>query len=1272
MTTTIVLASTNDGYIGTGLATWDDALNGSGATAVNGGTELVYGSDVSFGWNTYEAFLQFAYTRPTNEVEVGAAIGIRHSQIHNNTSCELWMHAHDFGATVDAADWVNPLAMATKTRNIRIFDPQASGTAQYIWAGSDELIGAVRAGGTANYRYVVSTNRSMTYGLSPSTDEWAAFWSAESSLDPTMVVSSVARSTLFEVLGAQVQLTDGTWVVLESDGATAPTVLLRHVDATGTATTKATVPVNVAGTSFVAGAGSLSTTGAQQFALVRDDSNNLYVIGWWGGTGNDMAVKAYLKGGGYTWTAATTVTATLPLSDTEPTNWAAAWHSVAGGTIVVLTSRNTSDGWRVNTTETVWSILDATAIRAGSSTFVRNAGLAVGTFTPTTSSAQWITQTNDTGSGLDVVALTSTKGVVHTWSRRDRLGANQATTKARYILNSAGTGFDNVFYDVPETSAGTWGVKTAAGKLRVVPVDSDTCAVVSADSDSGWGLTAAVLRNSGTTTAFTLLGRVRLGNESLTTMPTPATLAESQAWDATYVTGPRKLWVYYFSVADGRRLMRTAVSLNTYTATREEVQVNAAVGAVGSTNLALRVARGSISSRSTLITVANRTSGGTLSTIYLVDTPNEAPTAPTLASRSNFDGSASATFSWTFNDPDVGDTQSAFQLDINSASGVDYYDTGQLGAAITYVGASAVAVGSNASVAPPPPPGIAAGDLLVILASIRNSGTGTVNVPTKWEQLAVSGNVTVLGRIAKSGAASADNTPTVSFTGGVLNATTMARMFAWRGTDQNLSTVVAASAALLNGSAQNIAYPALTVPTAGCAVLVAGWKQDDWTSVAQLAGMTEIADDPTLTGDDAGQVADYVIQTTASNITASSFTVTGGAAAISRGLTLALRPHPTPTTASFSLPASTLTQPGSWQWRVRTWDAAGATGAWSAYSSFSSGVGGTVNITDPVADNPANIVTSYYPVFWSLTGATQAAYRLEVYRTDTSALVYSTGWVTSTSTGAFALNMLSDVEQRIEVTTRTAGLVESNVGTRLITPSYAAPDDPLLSVLEDPTGGHTLVTVTNPTAVGSRPAAAYTQILRRALTGIDTGEDWVVVGAVAPNGTWRDFTAAGAVTYEYMARAVAADDSTSDSDTAEATLALQGVWIHDPADPANAIDTARQWVYEPGGKTHAIDTMGSGTYYAGREFPVVEYGDQTAETLTVTAWAPHGETWLADVADFEALAKTRTTLCVRDTRGRRIFGTLSDISTGDETWGTTLTCRVTRVDYDETYTTIPS
>lgn len=219
---------------------------------------------------------------------------------------------------------------------------------------------------------------------------------------------------------------------------------------------------------------------------------------------------------------------------------------------------------------------------------------------------------------------------------------------------------------------------------------------------------------------------------------------------------------------------------------------------------------------------------------------------------------------------------------------VNYYRVrGASSAAITFVNTTATVSDANATgsvtLAPTLPAALVVGDVVFIEASIRNSGTGTVNTPAGWTLVASSGNLALLGRVYFAGM----TMPTVTFAGGVANATIIAKAYAFR----NVALAPSVSpAALLNASAQNIAYPASTVPDAGSLVIVHGWKQAVLTSVATLAGMTELLDISVSAGDDASSVIDYQIQTTATAVAASSFVVTGGVSAISRGL-VTVFPH---------------------------------------------------------------------------------------------------------------------------------------------------------------------------------------------------------------------------------------------------------------------------------------------------------------------------------------------------------------------------------------------
>jgi hypothetical protein len=205
----------------------------------------------------------------------------------------------------------------------------------------------------------------------------------------------------------------------------------------------------------------------------------------------------------------------------------------------------------------------------------------------------------------------------------------------------------------------------------------------------------------------------------------------------------------------------------------------------------------------------------------------------------------------------------------------------------TFVASGTIANGVNASVSPGIPAGLAAGDMMIMLAAIRNSGAGVPNAPLGWTRMAVfqpSDNVQVFYKEALGGGS--DVAPTVTFTGGVAAADTQARIMGFRWVWGHLLHNASAQA---NASAQNVDFLPMSVREAACVVIAVAWKQDDFTSRAPLTGFTEAFDNPTATGNDQGIMADYQIQTTPTDIAALTCTVTGGAAAISKSAVFALR-----------------------------------------------------------------------------------------------------------------------------------------------------------------------------------------------------------------------------------------------------------------------------------------------------------------------------------------------------------------------------------------------
>ena len=205
---------------------------------------------------------------------------------------------------------------------------------------------------------------------------------------------------------------------------------------------------------------------------------------------------------------------------------------------------------------------------------------------------------------------------------------------------------------------------------------------------------------------------------------------------------------------------------------------------------------------------------------------------------------------------------------------------------ITAIGAGTSATANNASVTPVAHASTAADDLVVIAASIRNSGTGVVNGLPGWNTLANFGNIRLFGRMWQTG----DVAPAVTFTGGAAGDDTIAQIATWRGASAESLTTLSASATQLNGTATTIAYPALVVPKDRCLVLLAVWRQADSPSISGPAGYTFTASTSATAGNDASQALRSIIQTTATNLASGSLTTGSATSAISRAVVLALKP----------------------------------------------------------------------------------------------------------------------------------------------------------------------------------------------------------------------------------------------------------------------------------------------------------------------------------------------------------------------------------------------
>lgn len=211
--------------------------------------------------------------------------------------------------------------------------------------------------------------------------------------------------------------------------------------------------------------------------------------------------------------------------------------------------------------------------------------------------------------------------------------------------------------------------------------------------------------------------------------------------------------------------------------------------------------------------------------------------------------------------------------------------------------AAGVASSTDGATAPTPanPAGLKYEDFKVLAVYSREVTDGTIAVQDGWEEFynerSSGGILALFYRFHEL----LDSAPAITLGNHAANDTVVAQIAAWRGVSKR-NPFGALGVISTNGSAADIgAIAGITLPANNVLVVVGG-KADDWTSVAPLtqSGLTfaEIGEPDDTAGTDAGLVWDYatVDDDSEEAITDKTFTVTGGASAVGKGVMFGLNP----------------------------------------------------------------------------------------------------------------------------------------------------------------------------------------------------------------------------------------------------------------------------------------------------------------------------------------------------------------------------------------------
>lgn len=227
------------------------------------------------------------------------------------------------------------------------------------------------------------------------------------------------------------------------------------------------------------------------------------------------------------------------------------------------------------------------------------------------------------------------------------------------------------------------------------------------------------------------------------------------------------------------------------------------------------------------------------------------------------------------------------------------------------------------------------------------------------------------------------------------------------------------------------------------------------------------------------------------------------------------------TTSSHTLAGATLTNPNQYQWRVKTWDSAGAEGPYSAYESFYTSAKPSASITNPATDGDT-VSESRLTAQWSFSDPEsegQSAYQVKL--TDaTNTVLWDSGKTSSTSARSKTIDydLANSTDYKVKVTVWDAKDVQSIEVVRTFTVSFTPPATPTITTSKDAARGSLATGIDNGAWPVNTSAAAFTGTGTGTMTGptstngvTDTHNWEAICVATAANGGTFDVKVDGSV-----------------------------------------------------------------------------------------------------------------------------------------------------------------
>lgn len=324
---------------------------------------------------------------------------------------------------------------------------------------------------------------------------------------------------------------------------------------------------------------------------------------------------------------------------------------------------------------------------------------------------------------------------------------------------------------------------------------------------------------------------------------------------------------------------------------------------------------------------------------------------------------------------------------------------------------------------------------------------------------------------------------------------------------------------------------------------------------------------------------------------------------------------------------------GNYEWGVRTYYANESDPSpWSLTQIF--------NVTEktqkPVMIKPINnavLPTQNLEVSWQSI-PNQTGYVLRLYQ-DSEVIKHST-YTSGASSQKYNEVLESGKNYTLHLKAKASGKLWGLDTTVNFTVDYAAPVRPTISFTPKASEGSLKLKMNNPDATSNNPKTEKQDLYRRKANSDDP---WILLDKDLPrNGEYTDYSLACDVEYEYRLY-VKSDIETS----AYYEGYIGKVKVrHTMISLADNLSEYIQLQKDPE-RSFSIDLHAQTKRFAGRKQPVAEFGETIENSGNMDFMVDKEELLL-----FQSMVYKQETLLYRDSRGRKIYGIISNLNIDDE------------------------